>query len=458
MKTNKLYKYTLNIFLHNLFSLLEKEGVLYCILRDYEGLPDIIGNDVDLLVDPQHIDSFHNCLKTTAVSGSWKLLRNSVRYKFQSYWLTSPDNTSVIHLDAWLTLHWKGISFAQTSVILRKRKRYKNFYIIDPEIETGTYIIKDLIQNGNIKEKYKSLVKESTTIASNEVFDFLKWPMGDRLASLLLEKSAKGAWDEINSLCGAVRRASVFRAFLRNPGFPIFGFFGFLIGHIRAFFGRRNGFYIVLIGPDGSGKSTIANNLAQLLEKLFGHCQYYHGQFGLLPELKTFKNICLKLVGNKPPVQPTPGTYAAHNLPRYNMVRILFHVLYYSLDFFIGHLLIRRHQSIGNLIISDRYFYDWFIPAHFDRTPRWFLPVLKTVLPRPDLIVFLENDPDIIHKRKPELTIEQIKEQSDRCASIISKITYGITVSTKHPIDISVSEICSHIRTIMEKRNQWERQ
>jgi thymidylate kinase len=104
------------------------------------------------------------------------------------------------------------------------------------------------------------------------------------------------------------------------------------------------------------------------------------------------------------------------------------------------------------LIIADRYFYDWFIQGYHSKTPRWLFPVLKLVLPRPDLVVYLENSPEIIHSRKPELTLEQLEYQGCRSRKIISDLPYSLTLSTDSTVNEVVTKISHRITNIMVAR------
>ena len=440
--------------LEDLFLRLDDAGVLYCVLRNYEELPERIGNDIDLLVHPGHVKIFRERLERVIADSGWSLLKNFERFRFHSYWLKAGQGHLVLHIDVWSVHHWKGICYAGNAAFFEKRKRFRQFYIPDPAVEVGLLFIKDLIQNDKVKTKYRKRIQEFAKAHPEGIQEFLQWPLGARLAGRMTEKASHGAWDDIDAKSWTVRRAVLWRAFLRNPVSPFIDFSGFLWGHFWSRLTRPNGIFLVLIGPDGSGKSTVAKQLQKSLRDLFDIHQYYHGHFGLLPELKIFRNFFLGAIGRKPPAPPAE----AHNVPAHGLLRVLIYVFYYSVDYFLGHWIVRGFQSKGHLIIFDRYFYDWFIQGYYGRTPRWLLPILKAVLPRPDLVVHLRNSPEIVHHRKAELTVEQIEDQAEKCREIVQGLTHAITVSTDSSVDEVVQAIAERVMEIMAKRFQINRQ
>ncbi|MCD6364720.1 MAG: hypothetical protein J7M14_02475 [Planctomycetes bacterium] len=440
-------------FLRKLFALLETHRVEYCILRNYEGLPDETGNDLDVLVNEKHLRSFEQCLRQAATEPRWLLMKKPSRFHFRSYWFQAGSG-AVLHIDVWDLHHWKGICFAPNNAFLKNRVRFRQFYIPPLEAEIGSLLIKDLIQNRAVRRTYAARIQEFAQTSYPQLRSFVEWPLGKLAAAWITAKAAEEKWDAIDSHCGAVRRALLRRSIMRNPLKTFAGFVKFLGGHLYACLTKPCGMFLVLTGPDGAGKSSVSEKLRETSSDMFGACRYYHGHFGLMPELKHLRNMLLRFLGVKPPASQAEEQ-TNHDVPVYGMIRALIYVCYYSLDYLLGHWVIRRHQSQGDLVIFDRYFYDYFIQAHFSRVPRWLLPVLKALLPRPNLVVYLRNSPQTIHERKPELTIEQIARQAQECSRLVANIPYAITVSTDVPVEDVIDRIRRKMDEIMAKRYRW---
>jgi len=445
---------SLSNLLNRLFSLLNERNVSYCVLRNYRQIPESIGNDLDLLVGPEDTRKLHNCLTEACVRSDWRILKNPRRYGFRSYWLLSGQGRQVVHIDVWTRQHWKGICLADNKFFLKERKRFRNFFVPSCCAEAGTLLIKDLLQNGRVKRKYAREIQQFAESDGELLCEFLKDSLGRKLAGFLTEKARIAQWQEIDARAFSVRMGLVIRAFLKNPLSPGFSFLCFLWGHLCSRLGKRNGMFVALIGPDGSGKTTVTEQLVGSLDRHFDICRPCHGHFGLLPELKIFRNMFRQSGGLRNTTASSSRNPSTDHTKAHGLGRVLVYVIYYGLDYFLGHWIVRGFQARGDLLIFDRYFYDIFLQYGYRKTPRCFWPIFKRILPRPDLVVYLYNDPAVIHQRKPELTVEQITEQAAKCSRLVENLPYAVTCRTDRSVERVVDDISDGIEEIMLNRFQ----
>lgn len=446
-------QYDLSDLLLDFFSRLDNASVAYCVLRNHQGLPDRMGNDIDLLVLPRDARALESCLLTAGEEAGWQILKIPRRYGYRSYWFRSPDG-HFMHFDAWSRLFWKGLRWADEELILHRRVRCKQFYVLNPADEAASLLLKDLLPKAVIKEKYRNQIVDVAKQRPEEFCRFLECAVGKSLAVKLLDYVVAGNWDTVLRQRSRIIGHLFLTRILCNPFEPFIGMGRFLFSYLSVILTAHNGVFVALIGPDGSGKSTVANELTRYLLKLLPQPRYCHGRFGFLPDLRVLLNIARRLCGlGRLPTVPS-GIHAVHDVPPHGTLRCVVHALYYSLDFVLGYFTLMRINAIGDLMVFDRYFYDWFIQSYYSRVPRLFLPVLKFILPRPDLVVFLSNTPEEIHRRKPELTIEQIEEQNQKCRRIIRNMPYAIVVSTKQSPEEVVCEIGDRVVEIMARHCQ----
>ena len=88
--------------------------------------------------------------------------------------------------------------------------------------------------------------------------------------------------------------------------------------------------------------------------------------------------------------------------------------MYYSLDFIAGYWArIYPLRARTTFVVGERYFPDVLVhPSRYGfSVSRWFMRLTGFFVPNPDLIVLLSNDPQIIHSRKSELTLDTITKQ-----------------------------------------------
>ena len=86
----------------------------------------------------------------------------------------------------------------------------------------------------------------------------------------------------------------------------------------------------------------------------------------------------------------------------------MIHLLYYSLDSII--LRIKIFLSSRDIcFVADRCNYDILARDYYTTLPKCWQLLLVLLTPKPDFCFILKGDPVEINKRKPELTVEAIK-------------------------------------------------
>ncbi|MGH3772915.1 MAG: dTMP kinase [Pseudonocardiaceae bacterium] len=146
---------------------------------------------------------------------------------------------------------------------------------------------------------------------------------------------------------------------------------------LRPFSRHERGMFVSVDGPSGAGKSTIVLHLAQML------------------------------VANGEPVHVTaePSNGLIGKLCRELTESVTGHALacLYAADRYhhVEHE-IRPQLEAGKTVISDRYILSGLVMQRFDGIDPAFLWQLNTETDRPDLLVVLEADPEIISERLTE--------------------------------------------------------
>lgn len=137
---------------------------------------------------------------------------------------------------------------------------------------------------------------------------------------------------------------------------------------------HTRGAFISVDGPSGAGKSTIVNHLAQLL-------------------VAEGRDVHVTAEPSKGPI----GTLASELT---DTVAGLALACLYAADRY-HHLAveIRPHIAAGRTVISDRYVPSALVMQRFDQVDPEFLWQLNAEADRPDLVVILEADPDVIARR-----------------------------------------------------------
>jgi thymidylate kinase len=163
---------------------------------------------------------------------------------------------------------------------------------------------------------------------------------------------------------------------------------------------------IALFGPDGSGKSAVADLVEKRCEAAGVKIFRMHWRPGLLPYRSNTANKNSKNCFNDPHIA---------RLRRGPSAWLVF--LYVVIDFVLGYFfLIRPKLKKGIAVVYERYYYDILIdqkryglsiPASVRWGMAWLMPV-------PDTIFLLDAPAEVLHSRKQELSYAEIERQLGR--------------------------------------------
>lgn len=168
------------------------------------------------------------------------------------------------------------------------------------------------------------------------------------------------------------------------------------------------GQFVVMLGPDGCGKSTVIHGLIRhaVEESLYSAIFHFHWRPGLLPQLSAFSK-------RGAAVDFGVDRFNPHKAPPASLPSSWVRVAYYACDYVAAWPLIALHRSRGALILFDRYFYDFIVdPLRMRVHPATRLPRrLSHVVPGPDKVIVLECDPVVAYARKAELPVDEAARQ-----------------------------------------------
>jgi len=442
-----------------IFQRLGRETFPWAVLRNYAGLPERIDHDVDLLVE--NLTAFEGAIREAAHKACWQVVRKVKRQAFLSLYLVpacgcplSGDSLPAIQIDAWSPFTWKGLTVIPKEVLKGRRLYRSLFYILSPGAEAAVSLIKDLIYHGTVKEKYKPLLPGMVKADRASFVEALNLCLGSQLPWRLAELTIREDWQEIEGLAPRIRRTAIFRPWRHQPVRQTGRWLEFLWGHLRQYF-RPTGMFVVLIGPDGSGKSTVAANLQKLLKPLFANQRYYHGHFAILPRLRDLAGL-LGIRVHPNSSQQRHNAESMEGSVRFGRLRSLTYLLYYLIDYLLGHWAIFTARGRGELVIFDRYYYDYLIQPSLS-LPRWLVRSMMRLVPRPDLVVYLKNNPETILSRKAELTRKELARQGAACEQVLSWLgSGGRVVETVGTPEKTTVKVASILIEAMQKRHYWE--
>jgi thymidylate kinase len=196
---------------------------------------------------------------------------------------------------------------------------------------------------------------------------------------------------------------------------------------------------IIIIGPDGSGKTTIANEIIDIMKKRDIKTHHLAMNFEILPKLRDLIN---PFRVNKIEVSHVEGEYYGGMKNKANSkIKGMILATWYTIDYFLGNIKLIKWNYNNEIVIFARYFYDYYFQRGHINTPKYYLRILEVFIPKPDFIFTIKRNAKDIFDLKPELSIEEIQRQQDIIDTLLLKKDNAYIIDGNKGIDDTLDQI-----------------
>ena len=196
---------------------------------------------------------------------------------------------------------------------------------------------------------------------------------------------------------------------------------------------------IVIIGPDGCGKTTIANELQASLSERGIKVDHYAMNFEILPKLRDIINPFLK---NKIVNTNVEGQHYVGMIDKPNTkLRGAAIATWYTLDYSVGGIKLLLRGKKNHVTIFARYFYDYYFQRAHINTPKFYLYFLEIFIPRPNFIFTIKRDSASIFHGKPELSIQEIERQQQEIEIFLQNKTNAFIIDGNKGVSDTMQRI-----------------
>lgn len=385
------------------FAVLDKEQLAWCIPHGYEGLPDAYGSDVDIIVD-ESVTALH--LRGVLLANERAIGARVVRARGYFITLGCSDARG---LPAYVTFDFAtrytdgNLLICDGREILAGRRRHGTFWVPAPGKAFALRVLRSVLKDRLDPETCQSLAalyREAPT-GSRATLDAF-WP--SRTADVA-QAAETGNWRSLLDRAPLLRSELRKHLALRNPGHAARSWLGTQGARIRRLL-RPQGMVVVMLGPDGAGKSSTIDALERAMAPLFSRA-----------EVRGFAPTLRQVLRKTPSSTATPHALKPRSLP----VSLLRAGWWTAYGLF-SHVSLHLAKARGTLVLHDRHFIDIFVdPVRYRYGgPSWVLPMISALLPRPDVIVLLNGPPEVLQARKRELTVEETARQ---CRDYLKLVT-----------------------------------
>lgn len=261
-------------FIFKLIGILQKHNISYAITGRTEGYPDNIGSDVDIVVPISQIDRFHSAVwdfdKMEGTQVVQMFQHECVAFYYIVYCISS-DGVVCIQPDVCTDYYRKGRLFLKSEYLLQgmHESEQGGFNVLASEKEFIYYLLKKIDKRSISDEQFNHILhnyQKNPNAAIVEASKFWNQESVDIVRQAFDRGDINMLVDHLNVLQIGIH-SSHGRSFtdtIRNS----------LLKLKRIL--HPTGFVIGVLGPDGSGKTTVMNQVKKDMVHAFRRINQYH--------------------------------------------------------------------------------------------------------------------------------------------------------------------------------------
>ena len=368
----------------------------YSVLHGWQDLPHNHSSDLDIVVSPEHLNVLEKSLRNFKDGKLVQLIQHESSGFFFVLSQRNGNGLEFLKVDAATDYRRNGYTFFSAEQFTRKRYKVDLFWVASPSMEFPYLLVKKILKGDtpeHQKIRFYELVSDLGIKKSKRIAASL---FGKRLGYKLVSWIYANEWDIIDNRLPTLRRALVWHVIKRNPFNPLI-YWIMELKRVLLRFLYPTGLFVVVLGPDGSGKTTLIENIQKELGDAFRRTDVFH----LRPSI----------FGRRDSGQPVTNP---HGKPPRSALLSAFKVLYYLSDYVLGYLLSVRTKLVkSSLLIFDRYYDDLLVDPRRYRYGggKGLLRFLRKFVPKPDLLLVLDVPENDLLSRKQEVSKEELTRQ-----------------------------------------------
>lgn len=427
----------------------------YVVMRNADELPyDNYSNDIDILIDETQYFSLENEMKKVFFQHGFDRVESTSFFGIECYTFYNIQNDIPysLKIDLFFNIEGGGVRYYDFADVAKYKVENSNgIYVFEPRVEGFLTAMKTFAAGGKLKDKYLQLFIDNPMEIDHELYNKCK--------SVSLKKYLYFVSENKKNPSSINRKKIVMETFKENFKSLKLKAFWEVFRHYKIEISRmfKKQYMIVLVGPDGSGKTTMINKLLEdskiVLRSIPKRIQIFHHRPHLFPNISDlFKKELLESEIEERNFNPHSGKASSGPI---SFIKLL----YYALDYRLGYIVkIMPLQRENKFIVFDRYYFDFIVDqkrSALKISEKVALGIYKVIVPKPNKVCFIKVDAVEAHNRKQELPIEMIEQINTKYDSLANKFEY-FTVIPNDNIEKSYSAFLNNFITTITKEVKYD--
>jgi thymidylate kinase len=424
---------------------LERHCSAYCLLGACDDLPAAVHSDIDFMVAREDFEPLPRALKAAADATGFRLVQELKHETTARYFVLAqsrPGKILYLHPDAAADYRRSGRTWLRADAMLARRRRHANGLWVAAAADNFDYYLikcinKGRLLKGRLEDRQARLLSRLFAEDAQGCEEALALRFSPASAERIATACRTGAWEPVVERAQALDEELLARTPADSPATRM--------AEMRRRLGRwakPTGLWVAVLGPDGSGKSTVIENMQAALAMGFRRTARFH----LRPQWLRGTSAG-EAVNTDPHGQAPRGVLAS-------TAKLIFFWADYAIGFWVR---VRPLLVRSTLVIFDRYYPDLLIdPRRFRYSgPRWLARLVGALIPMPDLMLILDAPAEVLQARKQEVSAQETARQVEAYREFAgSKAARGrvVLVNAAAPVDEVVHACAEEVLMRMAAR------
>jgi len=340
-------------------------------------------------------------------------------------------------------LEVRGMRYLRVrEVFAERRQTPSGAWVPSPAHDAAIAWLTGVLWQGRLKPKHRERILAAIETEPEAFMRVLTRALGRIRGRHLWRLAASGRPEAADGAAGGLRRAVAVGALARRPLGSLAGWARYWLAELRLRLAPPLP-WVALLGPDGSGKSSVARTLGDTLPSCLRRID--HGRWR--PNL---------LFPSPPVTHPVEDPQGRRP---YSPLLSAAKLGFLTVDWWAGHLLrFADARARGRLVVFDRCLLDVLVDPrrHRYRGPRGLARLALRLAPQPDMVVALIADAATLQQRKREVPYEECARQVDAYRTLAGRLRAGYVVDAGQPPQAVAAEVAAlvaaHARTRSARR------